>query len=334
VVLGAGVDYVINPLLTARFEYLFICLGVATEYSVNNVEFMGNFWRVGVNYNFGTFAVRGAEEADRDFLKGAPGDYSWSGFYLGAVSGGSAGQRSTKYSVAGTPVAVSFTNTNGGFRNIGYHGLAGAQAGLNWQTGHLVTGFETDFQFTQIVGHTLNSRVNVTAGGVTGTLDSVVDMPLLGTFRGRVGWAANRWLYYVTGGFAYGEVETTSTLSVPVVGSVTSNSESTPIGWAAGFGFNTALWDRWDAKLEMTWVNLAAHKDTFAGIGPIGSITASSTIGDFVWRGALNTRFNPSSSSRARGFAKRRQHAGSRLQRQRRSAYSAFMPVSYASAAI
>lgn len=90
--------------------------------------------------------------------------------------------------------------------------LAGAHAGYNWQQGTLLYGVETDFQATH-----LNSSMN---GGLhytppvlnpidfAGTLASI---DWYGTFRGRLGATFGSFLLYVTGGFAYGNVDLSST---------------------------------------------------------------------------------------------------------------------------
>ena len=49
----------------------------------------------------------------------------------------------TDYDIAGVPVASAEDKTNGGFRGVGFHALAGVEAGYNFQIGHFVAGFET-----------------------------------------------------------------------------------------------------------------------------------------------------------------------------------------------
>jgi outer membrane immunogenic protein len=86
--------------------------------------------------------------------------------------------------------AGSFSGSSNGF-------LGGAQAGYNWQTGPFVIGAELDFQ-----GTTASGSVNASAGSaITGTAKT----PWFGTLRGRVGYAADRILFYATGGGVYGD---------------------------------------------------------------------------------------------------------------------------------
>jgi outer membrane immunogenic protein len=291
--LGGGIDVAISPSWTAKAEYLFECLGSATQFSIDNIHFMGHFVRVGFNYNFYSTPVHGADAPRPMYEKAASAAvYRWTGLYVGGVAGGSAARLTTQYDLAGVPAGAVLDKTNGGFRGVGFHGLAGVEAGYNLQFEHLVLGFETDFQFTQLFGNSVNSRFTVTAGGATGVLTGLTELSKLGTVRGRVGFATGRWLFYVAGGLAYGEVETSSSFSTPGAASIASNAESTPAGWTFGAGFEGALWDNWAAKFEYLYIDLGTIRDTFAGSGPFGPITANSRIIETVVRAALSTKFD------------------------------------------
>jgi outer membrane immunogenic protein len=289
---GAGLEYSVTPNLTAKVEYLFVCLGANTQFALDNVDFMGHFVRAGLNYRFGWFDLNETDSGMPVKAAGAAAAYRWTGLYVGSVSGGSAGTRTTAYSFAGVPIQTITNITNGGFRGVGFHFLTGIEAGYNWQIEHYLLGFESDFQLTQLVGQGINSRRSVTIAGTAGTLDSVVKMPLLGTFRGRLGVTADRWLFYATGGFAYGEIQTNSKISVPGVGTVTSATETTPLGWTAGGGFEGALWGSWTSKFEYLYIDLGKSRESFTGVGSLGPIAATSHVAEHIVRVGLNTRFN------------------------------------------
>jgi outer membrane immunogenic protein len=293
--LGGGIDFALTQSWTLRAEYLFECLGSATDLAIDNVEFMGHFARVGLTYNFYSAGVRDGD-APRSMPEKAPAAetvYRWTGLYVGGVVGGSAARRMTDYDIAGVPVASAEDKTNGGFRGVGFHALAGVEAGYNLQIGHFVAGFETDFQFTQIVGDSVNSRTVVTSGVATGVLTGVAEFSNLGTVRGRLGVAYGRFLYYVAGGLAYGEVDTNTTFSTAGAALVASSAESTPAGWTIGGGFEGALWGNWTAKFEYLYIDLGTIHDTFKGAGPFGPITANSRIVGEIVRAGLATRFDP-----------------------------------------
>jgi len=111
--------------------------------------------------------------------------------------------------------------------------LAGIRAGNNWQNGSWVFGLETDAQAT-----TLSSRFNTTLTGAvipppTATTNGEVEW--YGTARARLGWAPGPWLFYATGGLAYGSVNFSSTL-IGAGSSLSSQVNSSQIGWVAGSG--------------------------------------------------------------------------------------------------
>lgn len=140
--------------------------------------------------------------------------YNWSGFYLGLNGGYGWGRSSWSDPTAGAD-SGSFS-TNGG--------LIGGQMGYNWQTGAAVIGLETDADWTNIKGSTAGP------GGVC-AIDGAgmcqTQQNWIGTTRLRLGYAADRWLPYVTGGVAYGDIQ---------VNQITGNASTTRAGWTAGGG--------------------------------------------------------------------------------------------------
>ena len=112
--------------------------------------------------------------------------FNWTGFYAGINGGGAWGR--SNWSASGN----SF-DTSGG--------VVGGTIGYNWQAGPTVFGVEGDIDWSGIKGST-------TCGGFS--CETKNDW--LGTFRGRVGYAFNRVMPYVTGGLAVGNIKATSPL--------------------------------------------------------------------------------------------------------------------------
>ena len=111
--------------------------------------------------------------------------FTWTGFYLGINGGGAFG--SSTWDTAGS------INTSGG--------LVGGTVGYNYQISHFVVGAEADIDWAGISGTTTTAACP--AGCKTG--DS-----WLSTVRGRVGYAADRFLPFVTGGAALGNINATT----------------------------------------------------------------------------------------------------------------------------
>ena len=80
--------------------------------------------------------------------------------------------------------------------------LAGGQIGGNYQIGQFVIGAEGDFDWQNLRGA---SASGICAPAVIG--GCAVASNWLATFRGRAGFAADRVLFYVTGGGAFTNIK-------------------------------------------------------------------------------------------------------------------------------
>lgn len=201
-------------------------------------------------------AASHAADAYRPIYKSPPPlmipDYNWTGFYLGANGGYGAGP----------------SNNAKGW-------VAGGTVGYNLQVGHVVLGFEGDYDWTNMTG---NTTAGVCAASVSGCRTTV---PWLATARGRVGYAFDRIMPYVTGGLAYGNLKAESDFG--------SDSENQP-GYALGGGVEYAFGDRWSTKIEYLYVSLS-DSDCAA---PCGSPAVPATVRftENFFRFGLNYRFN------------------------------------------
>ena len=117
-----------------------------------------------------------------------PFAYNWTGFYVG-INGGGGWGRSTQTDAAGV--------TSGSYNQSG--GLVGGTVGYNWQMTNWVLGLEADWDWANIDGST-NPVVCAAPGCFT-------DLRSIGTVRPRLGYAWDRWLVYVTGGLAWGDIK-------------------------------------------------------------------------------------------------------------------------------
>jgi len=198
-------------------------------------------------------------------IKGAPGPYlapyyNWTGFYIG-INGGYAFGKS-KWTDPAAAITTGSFNVNGP--------VAGGTLGYNYQTGAIVWGIEGDYDWSNIKGSTTTNCV----GGCE-TKNS-----WLGTARFRLGYAFDRWLPFVTGGAAFGDIKATS-----MGGSTTK----TKVGWTAGAGIEWAFFSNWTAKVEYLYVDLGNGSCSGAcagGGGPIDVKFQTSLV-----RAGINYRF-------------------------------------------
>ena len=158
--------------------------------------------------------------------------YNWTGFYAGIVGGWGFGNSSWSDALGGT----------GDFDVDG--GMIGGTLGYNWQSGAIVYGLEGDFDWSDV-------NASVACAGV---LTCETSNSWLATFRGRVGYAFDRWLPYITGGGAYGRVKAT----VSAAGVDLASAASSQLGWTIGGGLEYAFMGNWSAKLEYLYVDLGS----------------------------------------------------------------------------
>jgi outer membrane immunogenic protein len=234
-------------------------------------------------------------------LKAAPAPapvYSWTGFYVG-LNGG--------YGLAEDP--FSQTASLGGItesssissRVTPNGGIFGGQFGYNYQSGHTVFGVEGDFQWSGQRDTAGCGLICFTGLGTTLTEGSAEQsIKWFGTARGRLGWADNGWLVYITGGGAWAGIDATTALSESG-GGVTSLAESnttsfTRGGWVLGGGTEVRISGPWSAKFEYLYMDLGGISDTLTmtepGFGAVGTLTTNSEIHDHIIRAGLNYKLN------------------------------------------
>jgi outer membrane immunogenic protein len=274
--LGFGVEYALSDNLIAKAEYLYVCLGETIQFHSDNAEYMSHLFRVGLDYKFDWNPTINSPEvsAGKQLVPGQI--HTWTGSYVGFNIGGLTGKLDTTY-------------TFGGSAFVGLHGMAGVQGGYNWQARNYFVGVESDIQGT---GQSNNWRSFVSTGGVRAEVNATQSMPVLFTFRGRAGYASDQWLFYGTGGFAYGEVRSTTSITVPGVGSVSPDLVRSRGGWTVGAGVETTLWPGWTGKFEYLFVDLGGFNESFTGIGPLPLVNVSTTVRDNSLRMGLNYAIN------------------------------------------
>jgi outer membrane immunogenic protein len=151
--------------------------------------------------------------------------FTWTGLYAGAFGGGAWGR-----SDFSAPLATGTFDTDGW--------LAGGTIGYNYQLpNNIVLGIEGDAAWTDIKG---------SAACPAGICETKNDW--LATVRGRAGYAFGRFLPYITGGAAFGDIKTSAT--------GLGSSTTTRAGWTVGGGLEANIAGPWSAKVEYLYVDL------------------------------------------------------------------------------
>lgn len=195
--------------------------------------------------------------------KDAPASYgpghSWAGLYIGGSAGFGTGDTSGKLGFgdrvdyildeineeAGINLASLFQSeydVNGA--------IYGAHVGYNFQRGHVVFGLEAGINGTDIDGST-----DVLVIG-----KSERELDWYATATARLGYAADRVLFYGFGGVAWGTINTT--LSVPLLNAGVSG-ETDHVGWTAGLGVEYAMTDRFSVRVEYSHVDFGEETTSF-----------------------------------------------------------------------
>ncbi len=179
--------------------------------------------------------------------------YNWGGIYFGVNGGYGFGKSQWSNTVAGTS---SEFNTSGA--------MIGGTIGANFQTDAFVFGIEGDFDGSWLNG--TGTDVVCTAVTVTGC---ETKNNWFGTLRGRVGYAADRVLFYGTAGGAFGNI------AEGVNGAPNSAFASKSVaGWTAGAGVEAAFADNWTARVEYLFVDFSNASFT-TGAAPTVSLNAN-----------------------------------------------------------
>lgn len=178
--------------------------------------------------------------------------YNWTGFYVGINAGGGWGDS-------------TWTGVASGFDTSG--GLVGGTIGYNMQLGQAVVGLEGDINWSGISGS------GVCAFGCQ------TQNNWFGTVRGRLGYAWDRFMPYVTGGLAFGDIEANAV--APFASASTTNA-----GWALGAGVEFAMSPNWSAKVEYLHLDLSDFTCTVCAPAPTNVDFSANIL-----RGGLNYKF-------------------------------------------
>jgi outer membrane immunogenic protein len=206
-----------------------------------------------------------------------PVAYSWTGCYLGIEGGGAWGHSDQ---ISGGPFGFGSISGGTGYDVSG--GLVGGTVGCNYQVNSWVLGVEGDMSWVDKSGSTHEAPpFNTTS--VIGTHEH-----WLATIRGRLGFTPmDRWLLYVTGGFAAADVEAT----INTVAAGLLSDTQTRTGWTAGVGVETVVWNNLTAKFEYLHVEFGSQQYFNPPPTPGTNTRSDVPLTNEIVRAGLNWRF-------------------------------------------
>ncbi|WP_018184109.1 outer membrane protein [Kaistia granuli] len=170
--------------------------------------------------------------------------FSWTGFYAGVHAGYGWADLDTFYS----------ENLGVGGRPDGFFG--GGQVGYNYQlSNNVVLGIEADAAFADL-------KDDGKQGDSDFAFGTDAKISALGTVRGRAGYAIDRVLPYVTGGFAWANARTGVTVGGDAIPNFSFTDSKVFTGWTVGAGLEYAVTSNISAKLEYLYADLGS-KDLY-----------------------------------------------------------------------
>jgi outer membrane immunogenic protein len=238
--------------------------------------------------------------------------YSWTGWYVGGNVGYSWGSASNDFAFS------QLFTFNGSEREHLDGVIGGGQAGYNWQAGTYLYGIEADIQGSgekhtgSFNGVLLDPGIGTGNDPFTATETDKIDW--FGTVRGRLGLTSDHWLFYTTGGLAYGHVSS-SGIFQPIGFSNSAfvwNNSATKVGWTIGAGIENVFFGNWSWRVEYLYMDLGKLTTTTSGgIGNCygtpptggglavcvlpsspGTLTVTSHFTDNIVRVGLNYQFH------------------------------------------
>ncbi|MFZ2079590.1 MAG: outer membrane beta-barrel protein, partial [Xanthobacteraceae bacterium] len=188
-----------------------------------------------------------------------PPVFSWTGFYIGGNLGAAWTQGNASDSLGN-----SWSNA----QQAVFAG--GGQVGANYQFNWLVVGVEADFDW---LANNHNSSNAVFVPGV-GSLQVSANDRWITTLAGRVGVAANNWLFYAKGGGGWVGVNNPTLTNLSTGGSISVSNSNSNSGWLAGGGIEWAFAPNWTAKIEYDFLGLNNQSFTV----PVGTPIISGDV--------------------------------------------------------
>jgi outer membrane immunogenic protein len=166
--------------------------------------------------------------------------FSWTGFYAGVHAGYGWADLDTFYS----------ENLGVGGKPDGF--LGGGQVGYNYQlSNNVVLGLEADAALADLEDDGKQGDSDFAFG--TGA-----KITALGTVRGRAGYAVDRVLPYVTGGFAWANARTGVTVGGDAIPNFSFTDTKVFTGWTVGAGLEYAMTSNITAKVEYLYADLGS----------------------------------------------------------------------------
>jgi outer membrane immunogenic protein len=205
---------------------------------------------------------------------------TWTGFYVGGFGGYKFSSVDTNLDLGGLwdtqfPEGRDALQANAphDLNNSGFE--AGGLIGYNYQWHNWVFGVEAEGGY--LWAHKADNQplVPVPNDPVDGyAFSTSFNTHYLATFAPRIGYTFCRWMPYVTGGLAVGQLDYSQNIVnilSPALGPYTfsegASKTETNVGWMVGGGLEYAVSDHWRVRGQYQFIDLGSISFDTAGVG-------------------------------------------------------------------
>lgn len=200
-------------------------------------------------------------------LAGSPAALSaqsaWTGWYLGVNAGYGTGKSDVTSTISDPslsyfpsqdlPAAVSASGSD----SVKPKGaIGGITFGYNTQSGNTVYGFEVDADASGLKGDRSVTTPYPGYPFLSYTVAQSTKATYLATFRGRIGYASGRNLWFGTAGLAVTSLKLEDAFSDTQGPAAESQSKSkSKAGWTLGGGYEFDMQNQWSFKVELLYAD-------------------------------------------------------------------------------
>jgi outer membrane immunogenic protein len=198
--------------------------------------------------------------------------FSWTGFYVGIHGGYSWAEGDFSSPELAPGIAYISEGDLDGF-------LVGVHAGAQYQfDNNIVLGVEIDVDYRDAD----DDAALFIAGGPVPPLSIGSEINWTGSARLRAGYAMDRWLPYVTGGFAFADYDATLLAAgAPFPAPFGTSFSDTSVGWTVGVGAEYAFTDNLIFRAEYRYSDFGDSDGPFL-LAPIGDSEFELTSNDIT----------------------------------------------------
>jgi outer membrane immunogenic protein len=221
--------------------------------------------------------------------------HTWTGCYVGVDAGYMWG--TSKQTYGGTRAGVPDAFLPVGFDVTGNYDvngpMIGGEVGCNYQTANWVFGIEVDGAAVDATG-TAFPVSGAIAAGANPLRRFTTTERWLATARGRVGYAYDKWLWYLTGGAAWAGLEVNNDACLVAVNGCRIPDKVNRVGWIVGVGSEYALTTNLSVKLDVLYADFGTfhYNDSPAANGCVQCYSMDVKLTEWIVRGGFKFRFN------------------------------------------